>query len=101
MDEIAYLIDKKIISDSIGNQLSAESKIEIFVSEESINRIEYFSAAQNGMQSDLKLVTCLLNYGGQKEIEYCNKRFTIYRTYKNKREELIELYAKEKLNNEN
>ena len=77
----AYLIATEIVTDEIGNQLEREEKNHILTFEKSINRTEWRDAGRRGLNPAILLVTPRCNYNGEKLVEYCGKRYGIYRTY--------------------
>ena len=97
MDGIAYLISKTYKKDAL-NQLipDKEEQIEIFVTEKSVSRNEFFKAGSNGLRAELILVTPEVNYSGENEIMYNNIHYAIYRTYKAPESDEVELYLHRK-----
>ncbi len=96
MDGVAYLIYKTSQQDAIGQHIPTKGKREIFVSEGSLTRSEFFKAGQNGMAPAIMLVTAAVNYLGETEIEYKDAQYEIYRTYHEKDSDEIELYLHRK-----
>ena len=97
MDGVAYLIQKKYVADNIGQLIpDGETRLELFVSVESINRREWMDAGRNGLNPEIKLVTAAINYSGEKEIEYKGVRYAIYRTYNVPDSDDVELYLQRK-----
>ena len=90
----AYLISRTYASDSIGNQIPTETRQHILVEEHSITRQEWAEAGRQGLSPALLLVTHKVNYSGQDQIEYCNVRYGIYRTYEH--DEQVEMYLERK-----
>lgn len=97
MDGIAFLVGKAYKKDNLGQYVeNGEKKEEIFVTEESITRTEFFKAGQNGMRPEIMLKTATVNYSGQSEVEYEGERYSIYRTHKIPESDEIELYLQKK-----
>lgn len=94
-DDIAYLINKTIVEDDIGNQIEQEVSKEVFCTVESITQSEYFQASQSGLKPQIKLTMSEFDYSGETEVEYNTKRYAIYRTFL-RNDERIELYLTEK-----
>lgn len=94
MEGIAYLLSEKYEQNEIGYPVPQIDKKEIFVSEKSITRSEWRAAGKFGLNPSVVLVTPLINYTGEKKIEYNGKTYGIYRTYSNGEE--IELYLETK-----
>lgn len=97
MDGTAFLIKQENIKDSLGIwQEPKETKQEIFVTVESASRAEFFKAAQTGNRCDFVFITSPLDYSGETVIEWNGRRYDIYRTYYNPKEDTMELYAEER-----
>ncbi len=97
MDGVAFLVRQTYKKDNLGQHVpDKETKDEIFVSEESITRAEFFSAGRNGMKPEIMLKTASVNYSGQSEVEYEGVRYSVYRTHKTPETDEIELYLQKK-----
>ena len=92
MDDIAYLIGKSYQKDSIGNQVSEDTRRKIYVSVGSATQYEFYAASQVGLKPDFRLKTFSGDYQGETELEYRGKMYAIYRTYTNQEQETTELY---------
>ena len=102
MDGIAYLVTQTYKEDAIKQRIPVEGEPkEIFVTEESISRNEFYSAGSNGLRAELVLITPAINYEGEREIIYNDIRYSIYRTYKKKDSDEIELYLGRKVGIQN
>jgi SPP1 family predicted phage head-tail adaptor len=93
MEGSAILIRETYMLDDIGQHIPIEEAFEILCHIESIGQREFFSAGQNGINSDLKIVTQSVNYNNESVIEYNNERYGIYRTYRVNNSDEIELYC--------
>lgn len=93
MEGTAYLIRLTYEKDIIGQPIPVEEAIEVLCHIESIGQREFFSAGQNGINSDLKIVTQAVNYNNEMIIEYNGERYGIYRTYRKTNSDEIELYC--------
>lgn len=97
MDGVAYLVNSTYKQDSAGQYIpEGKSTNEIFVTEESVTRVEFFNAGRNGYKPEIMLVTASINYSGQSEIIYEGVRYSIYRTHKVRESDEIELYLEKK-----
>ena len=96
MDDVVTLIGETWTTDSIGQKVSAETRTEIFVRVSSITRSEWSASAQRGLQPEIMFETPSVNYSGQRTLEYNNKRYGVYRTYRNANTDMTELYCEEK-----
>ena len=64
-----------MVEDEIGQSALGEEILqEVFVTEISITRAEFFGAGQNGFKPDLVLKMPKINYSGETEIVYNEKR---------------------------
>lgn len=93
MEGSAILFHESYVIDSIGQHIPTFEEIEILCHIESIGQREFFSAGQNGINSDLKIVTPSVNYNNESIIEYNGERYGIYRTFRSKDTDEIELYC--------
>lgn len=91
MDGIAYLISEHYESNEYGQRIAEETRREIFVTENSITRSEFFSAGRQGLNPEIVLVTPKVNYSGEKLVEYNGTVYSIYRAYASGDD--IELYG--------
>lgn len=94
MEGSAILIREIYEIDPYGQRIPVgEEEIEILCHIESVGQREFFSAGQNGINSDLKIVTQAVNYNNEQIIEYNNQRYGIYRTFRRNESDEIELYC--------
>ena len=93
MEGSALLIGETYTLDSIGQHIPIYVETEILCHIESIGQREFFSAGQNGINSDIKIVTQSVNYNNESIIEYNGERYGIYRTYRRSNSDEIELYC--------
>lgn len=96
MEGTAYLIRQTYEYDDIGQPIPTEEAIEILCHIESIGQNEFFAAGQNGINSDIKIVTQAVNYSNEEIIEYNGERYGIYRTFRRNNSDEIELYCEMK-----
>lgn len=98
MDSFAYLIKQVYEKDKIGQIKSKiETKTEIFITVTSVSRTEFYKAGSSGITPDFVFRTASINYTGEKEIEYCDERYSIYRAYNLPDSDEIELYVHKKV----
>lgn len=94
MDGIAILIGGKPVKDSLGQFIDGtETRTEVFVSESSVTRSEFFEAGRSGLNASIVLTTSIYNYNDEEICEYNGRRYAIYRTFA-RDDEQIELYLK-------
>lgn len=87
--EIIYLVSKTDSSDSIGNIISEESLIKCYAKEKVVGSKEYYNAVSNGITPTAELQIKRLNYNGEEEIIWNNKRYSIIRTLPKDRIDMI------------
>lgn len=97
MDGIAYLRRPVYEYDELGQQVAKTyEETQIFVSEESVSRAEFFEAGQSGFNPQIVLTTASVNYDGQPEAKYNGRVYGIYRTYYKAESDQLELYLEQK-----
>ena len=94
MQTVATLVSETKTQDSIGQWISTETEREIFCEEYSITRNEWADAGRLGLNPEICLKTHIGNYNDELVVKYQNKRYSVYRTYKQGEE--IELYLERK-----
>ena len=67
---------------------------EVFAKIKSITRAEFFDAARQGLNPDLRFDLFTADYEGETMIEYDGKTYAVYRTYENG--DYMELYVERK-----
>ena len=78
--EIIYLITESIGEDDIGNTISSlTSSKKCYAKVQSVRTNEYYSAVEVGMTPSVEFVIKKLNYNGEEEIEWNNKRYSVIR----------------------
>lgn len=97
MEGTAYLIRHTYERDPIGQLIPIDEAVEILCHIESVGQREFFSAGQNGINSDLKVVTQAVNYNNESILEYNGMRYGIYRTFRKNDSDEIELYCEMKV----
>ena len=78
--EIIYLITESIGADTIGNQVPAlTSSKKCYAKVQSVRTNEFYSAVEVGLTPSVEFVIKKLNYSGESEIEWNNKRYSVIR----------------------
>ena len=77
------------------HEISTESKRKVFCSITSVSASEWFEAGRNGLQAELRITMFAFDYHGEKIAEVNGQRYSIYRTFRSKPDE-IELYLEKK-----
>lgn len=79
--EIIYLVNQVKEEDEIGNVLpSSETLNKCYAKKQSVKTNEFYSAVEVGMTPSCEFVVKRLNYNGEEELEWNNKRYQIIRT---------------------
>lgn len=99
-DRIAYLINVTYTQDEIGQDVPVENKKKIFCNISSVSAAEWFEAGRNGLQAELRITMFAFDYNGEDIVEIEGNRYSVYRTYRAKADE-IELYLEKKAGSEN
>jgi len=89
------LISETYSKDEFGIDVVTETKKEIFAKVESISAREFYSAGQNDIKPEFRMIVNVDEYGGEKILTYSGQRYSIYRTYQNL-ENSLELYVERK-----
>ena len=96
MDDLIVLIGETFTQNTIGEQIATETRTEVWAHLNSVSRSEWFAAGKNGLQPAIVAVTPIVNYSGEKLVDYAGKRYAIYRTYFRDDSDEIELYLEER-----
>lgn len=95
MTDVLTLIKRTITTDTYGNELATETENTVYCEVDSITRTEFYAAANTEIQPDYKFTVFFGDYDGQMVVVYQNKRYAIYRTYRDG--DYMELYAERKI----
>ena len=78
--EIIYLIEEYIGEDDIGNNVaSLSSSNKCYAKVQSVRTNEFYSAVEVGLTPSVEFVIKKLNYHGEEEIEWNNRRYSVIR----------------------
>ena len=79
--EIIYLVSKVLEEDDIGNiTTSSFTLTKRYAKKQSVRTNEYYSAVETGLTPSVEFVMKRLDYDGQMELDYNNKRYMVIRT---------------------
>lgn len=95
MDVIAYLIGYTVTLNDYKQEITTETRSQIFAKKESVSRAEFYNGGKSGLQPEFRLKTAIIDYNGELEVELDNVRYGIYRTF-NVSADYIELYCEKK-----
>lgn len=86
------LIEITKTQDKYGVWQKQETSADVFCQVESITQKEFFEGGRNGLNPAYKFTVFYADYEGQPIVEYKNNRYSVYRTYLKRNDEL-ELYC--------
>ena len=69
-----------------------ETRRDIFCQVDSVSRVEFFAAGQNGLRPEYRITVFFGDYQGETRLIYNGARYAVYRTYHARTDEL-ELYV--------
>ena len=79
--EIIYLVSKTQSEDEIGNiTTSSFSLTKRYAKKQSVRTNEFYSAVESGLTPSVEFVMKRLDYDGQLELNWNNKRYSVIRT---------------------
>lgn len=89
------LISIEYTQDDIGEWTETRSETEVFAFVESVSMSEFYQAGMQGFKPEFKMSVWKSEYSGQDLLEYNDKIYTVYRTYR-RDDGRIELYVTER-----
>lgn len=79
--EIIYLVDKVEEEDDIGNVLTSSFTLtKRYAKKQSVRTNEFYSAVESGLTPSVEFVMKRLDYDGQTELNWNNRRYSVIRT---------------------
>lgn len=79
--EIIYLVSKVQEEDEIGNiETSSFQLTKRYAKKQSVRTNEFYSAVETGLTPSVEFVMKRLDYDGQDELNWNNKRYAVIRT---------------------
>lgn len=94
-DVIAYLISHTTSLNQYKQEITTDTRTEVYAQLDDIKRIEFYNAGKAGLNPEFMLTVARIDYNGEDEVELNNRRYGIYRTYKVDKD-YIELYCQAK-----
>ena len=89
------LVSIEYTQDDLGEWIETRTNTEIFGWVESISMSEFYQAGMQGLEPDYKITIWAQEYGNQELIEYKDKIYNVYRTYRRK-DGRLEMYVTER-----
>lgn len=93
------LISIEYTFDDIGQPVETRTESDVFALIESVTMSEFYQAGMQGFKPEYRMTVWMTEYSGQKLLEYENKTYDIYRTYR-RNDGRIELYVTERKGDE-
>ncbi len=97
--QMIKLIKIEYTYDEIMQRVETRTERQVFAEVKSINANEFFSANTNGLQAQYCFKVFVYDYQNEKEIEFNNEVYSVYRTYE--KGDYIDLYVESRVANEN
>lgn len=85
------LVGQEYVTDELNQYIAVDKSKTVFCSIESIGQREWETAARMGFKPEIRATISRYEYHGEKVVQIDGQRYSVYRTYVNKSEE-IELY---------
>ena len=80
-NEIVYLVNQVTEEDEIGNvKTSSFTLTKRYAKKQSVRTNEFYSAVETGLTPSIEFVIKRLDYDGQLELNWNNKRYSVIRT---------------------
>ena len=93
---IVTLISTTKTQDNTGVWRKTETRREVLCRQvDSVSSAEFFDGGRNGLNPSLRFILFFADYQGESIVEYMGNRYSVYRTYQNKTDDL-ELYVERK-----
>ena len=90
-DHELTLIKKDFIVVPPGDSKAVETQTTVLCDVRSAGQKEFYSAGQSGLKPEYEFTIHLFEYEGQREVEFCGKRYSVIRTYNLLNSEEIQL----------
>ena len=94
------LITTEYGQDDLGEWTETQTKTEVFAMVNSVTMNEFYNAGLQGFKPDYRFTVWLNEYDDQELVEYKDKIYAVYRSYR-RDDGRVELYVKEKKGEEN
>lgn len=78
--EVIYLISQSNNYDDIGNFTPIETSKKVYAKESYVRTNEFYNAVSTGMKPSAELLIKKMNYNGEAELNWNNKRYKVIRT---------------------
>ena len=89
------LISTEYTQDDLGEWVETQTKADVFAIVSSVSMSEFYQAGLQGFKPDYRFTVWMTEYNDQELIEYKDKVYSVYRSYR-RDDGRIELYVNEK-----
>lgn len=93
------LISIEYTQDDLGEWTETRTDTNIFALVESVSMSEFYQAGMQGFKPEYRMLVWITEYAGQELLEYNDKQYRVYRTYR-RDDGRIELYVTERKGDE-
>ena len=93
--DIITLISVSRTQDAYGQWVETESTNDVYCQVDSVSQSEFFEGGRNGLNPEYRITMFFGDYCGERDVVYHGKAYSVYRTYKGRKDE-IELYVERK-----
>ncbi len=95
MSDVIKLIKQTITFDAYGREIATETSTTVFCEVNSISQSEFYAAADTELNPEYRFTIFFGDYDGESIVEFDNKRYSIYRTFRS--DDDLELYVERKI----
>ena len=92
---VITLIGSTRAQNEYGVWVETPTRREVFCQVDSVTRAEFFDGGRNGLNPQFRITMFFDDYNDEPIVEYNEKRYTVYRTYHSRTDD-IELYVERK-----
>ena len=93
-EDVIQLVSIEQTQNAFGVWEKTETTRQVFCKVSSVSQSEFFEAGRNGLNPEWRFVVFGADYGDEETVIYNNKRYGVYRTYRDG--DFIELYVERK-----
>lgn len=93
------LISIEYTQDDLGEWSETRTENVVFATVESVSMAEFYQASLQGLKPELRLLIWMNEYNDEELVEYKDKTYNVYRTYR-RPDGRVELYVNEKKGDE-
>lgn len=93
-DDVIELVSTTMEQNTYGVWVKTETSRQVFCRVSSVSQTEFFEGGRNGLNPEWRFSMFAADYEDEETVIYNEKRYGIYRTYRNG--DWIELYAERK-----